>query len=474
MCRALAVVLVGLAVGAPSAAVAAPSCKAPRVLIVLDRSSSMITGLVGTDTKWEIAKAALQQVVNKYKATIEFGLMVFPEPNQCGPGTVKVPIGPSTATAIMNELATPPPSAGNWTPMAQSLDAAAKVSGLLDSSYNNNVLLITDGWQWCDPYDAATRFLPVNSTTNLTTLGIATYVVGFGDSVDPLTLNKMAAAAKTKVNSTCDPNNDQYSTTYDPTKNCYYQADNSATLLAALQKIVGLVTAEKCDNIDNDCNGLVDDGLSRACSSACGAGTETCTAGVWGNCNAPQPQPEICDGKDNNCDGTTDEGCACKEGESRPCGTTKGQCKAGTQTCNGGKWGTCNGEVKPSTEVCDGKDNNCDGVTDENLSRACLTTCGQGTETCGGGKWGNCTAPQPSKEICDGLDNDCDGVIDGPNASCPEGQVCLSGSCQAPRGNGNAAGSGSCDCQIGGGPAPLPLLVLLVLGAAVLVLRRRR
>jgi MYXO-CTERM domain-containing protein len=473
MRKALAVVLIGLAFGAPRAALAAPSCKAPRVLIVLDRSSSMITGLVGADTKWAVAKSALQQVVNAYQTTIDFGLMVFPEPNQCGPGTVKVAIGPSNATAIMNELATPPPSGGNWTPMAQSLDAAAKVSALLDSSYNNNVLLITDGWQWCDPYDAATRFLPVNSTTNLTNLNITTYVVGFGDSVDPLTLNKMTAAAKTKVSSTCDPNNDQYSSTYNPTKNCYYQADNSATLLAALQKIAALVSAEKCDNVDNDCNGLVDDGLSRSCSSACGTGTETCTAGVWGNCNAPQPQTETCDGVDNNCDGTTDEGCACKEGESRPCGLTKGQCKAGTQTCTGGTWGTCGGgEVKPSKEICDNIDNNCDGVTDESLSRACQTVCGPGIETCGGGKWVNCTAPQPGKEICDGLDNDCDGVIDGPNAICPEGQVCLSGACQIPV--GNSTGTGSCDCHIGGSSAPLPMILLIVLGVALLVLRRRR
>lgn len=36
------------------------------------------------------------------------------------------------------------------------------------------------------------------------------------------------------------------------------------------------------------------------------AGTETCTAGSWKNCNAPLAEQEICDGEDNNCNGFTD------------------------------------------------------------------------------------------------------------------------------------------------------------------------
>ena len=85
------------------------------------------------------------------------------------------------------------------------------------------------------------------------------------------------------------------------------------------------------------------------------------------------PKTEVCDNKDNNCDGKTDETLtrSCYTGASGTKGV--GLCKAGTQACAAGKWSSCSGQVLPKTEVCDNKDNDCDSKTDETLTQSCYT-----------------------------------------------------------------------------------------------------
>ncbi|MCX8147238.1 MAG: hypothetical protein N3D84_02110, partial [Candidatus Woesearchaeota archaeon] len=87
-------------------------------------------------------------------------------------------------------------------------------------------------------------------------------------------------------------------------------------------------------------------------------------------------------------DGQIDEGCACTPGQTRQCGpaTDAGECAYGTQTCTAGAWGECVGAIYPTAEICnDNIDNDCDAKTDcddDNCAEdsACAPTikdCGQ-------------------------------------------------------------------------------------------------
>ena len=67
-----------------------------------------------------------------------------------------------------------------------------------------------------------------------------------------------------------------------------------------------IISEEICNGMDDDCNGLVDENLIQSCETFCGSGTKVCSDGLWSECSARQPQPEIIDGIDNDCDGEID------------------------------------------------------------------------------------------------------------------------------------------------------------------------
>jgi hypothetical protein len=101
--------------------------------------------------------------------------------------------------------------------------------------------------------------------------------------------------------------------------------------------------------------------------------------------------------------------------------TTAGQCAVGTTNCSGGMLSCIPGT--PSVEVCDGKDNDCDNVTDENnpgggqfcTAASAQGECRNGSTSCSGGSI-VCVPSGATTEVCDGKDNDCDGAIDENNA----------------------------------------------------------
>jgi hypothetical protein len=186
---------------------------------------------------------------------------------------------------------------------------------------------------------------------------------------------------------------------------------------------------ERCDFVDNDCDGRVDETfleLGNACTvgvGACERAGEVVCDSISGlsRCDARAGFSSIerCNGFDDDCDGSTDE---TFPGVGEDCEVTEGNCRfTGTQQCNLSSILSC----IPMTpiqgdELCDNLDNDCDGQVDETLGvgEACLLNSGgcerMGTQTCASDGTVYCSAsPLPQvAERCDTLDNDCDGRVD--------------------------------------------------------------
>jgi len=130
-------------------------------------------------------------------------------------------------------------------------------------------------------------------------------------------------------------------------------------------------TDRSCNNVDNDCDGRIDEdyqpyecGLGECrVESTCTGGIETCIP-----LDPPSSEDTLCDGRDEDCDGEVDEEADCGgcDPADRPECLQSGVCEGAHPVCRDGRW-ACNYPASYSStdDTCDGLDNNCNGLIDE-------------------------------------------------------------------------------------------------------------
>lgn len=191
---------------------------------------------------------------------------------------------------------------------------------------------------------------------------------------------------------------------------------------------------EKCDGLDNDCDGIVpEDELDRdadnqwACEGDCDPNDPSVYLGATETCGASQCTVTVdtCV-RDETLDAWVRQPCV-SIAPPRTCegGTNRGEPCAVVSDCPDDSAGT---ECAAALDLCDGLDNDCDTDVDEDVMPPTFTcgigACAAETDHCIDGVPQPCQARAPSEELCDtDVDENCNGLVDEPGCICPTGSA---------------------------------------------------
>ena len=255
------------------------TCETPDILLLLDRSGSMLD-----DNKWGQATSALTEVFVPYFDTLRFGLMTFPSSGSCGvaEGDLAVSIGDANRDRLEDIYLESTPTDEALTPLSEAIRIGhLALEDIQVPNRRSYLILLTDGIETCAPV-ALEDSAPITATRNAADAGFNTYVIGFGSLVRRSTLREMALAGGTERERL---------------------VTDQAQLSETLTEIINSATTERCDRLDNDCDGRVDEELD--CEPTCDIYLEDCPCNNNGDCGlgeyceeglcAPPPCSTLCD-----------------------------------------------------------------------------------------------------------------------------------------------------------------------------------